>query len=67
MVGSGKKIPDRDAIDIGLPARRFLASDDTFVLLIDDLEANRSDHRQEIYDRYRSACVTDGALWARIR
>ena len=55
MVGSGKKIPDRDATDIGLPARRFLTSDDMFVLLVDDLEANRSDRRQEIFDRYRRA------------
>lgn len=58
MVGSGKQIPDRDATDIGLPARRFLTSDDMFVLLVDDLEANRSDRIREIFDRYRSALDT---------
>ncbi|MDE0449020.1 MAG: DUF4276 family protein [Spirochaetaceae bacterium] len=58
MVGSGKKIPDRDETDIGLPARCFLSSDDMFVVLIDDLEANRSDRRKEIFDRYRRALDT---------
>ena len=58
MVGRGKMIPDKDETDIGLPARRFLTSDDRFVLLVDDLEADRSDHRQEIFDRYRHALDT---------
>ena len=58
MVGSGKKIPNRDATDIGLPARHFLTSEDMFVLLVDDLEAARSDRRKEIFDRYRRALDT---------
>ena len=58
MVGSAKNIPDRDATEIGFPDRRFLTSDDMFVLLVDDLEADRSDHRQEIFDRYRRALDT---------
>jgi hypothetical protein len=58
MVGRGKKIPDRDATEIGLPARRFLTIDDTFVLLVDDLEADRSERRHEIFDRYRRALDT---------
>lgn len=58
MVGRGKKIPDRDATEIGLPARRFLASKDTFVILVDDLEAARWDQRQEVFDRYRRALDT---------
>lgn len=58
MVGRGKKIPDKDATEIGLPARRFLTSDDMFVLLVDDLEADRSERKQEVFDRYRRALDT---------
>jgi hypothetical protein len=32
MVGTGKSIPDRDAEAIGVPARRWLNSDDTLLL-----------------------------------
>ena len=42
MVGTVKRIPDRDAEQIGIPARRFLSSTGDFVLLVDDLEASRS-------------------------
>ena len=55
MIGSGKRIPDKDATDIGLPARNFLASESTFVVLVDDLEATRSDDLQQVFDRYRLA------------
>ena len=55
MIGSGKLIPDRDAVDIGLPSRRFLSSDDRCVLVIDDLERGRSTDIQQIFDRYRLA------------
>ena len=42
-----------------MPARHFLTKkSDTFVLLVDDLEADRSDQRQEIFDRYRRALDT---------
>ena len=58
MAGSGKKIPDKDATDIGFPARRFLGSDDSCVLLVDDLEADRSHQRKETFDRYRLALDT---------
>ena len=37
MVGRGKKIPDKDMTDIGLPARGYLSSDDRFLLLVDDI------------------------------
>ena len=57
-MGSGKQIPDRDAEEIGLSARRFLSSADRYVLLIDDLEAERADDIQQIYDRYRRAVDT---------
>ena len=55
MIGSGKRIPDRDATDIGLPARQFLSSKSSFVILIDDLEAKRSEEVQRVFDRYRLA------------
>lgn len=58
MVGRGKKIPDKDANEIGFPARSFLACKDSYVLLVDDLEADRSGQRQQIFDRYRSALDT---------
>ena len=58
MVGSGKTIPDRDAQDIGLPARAFLSSEAHFVVLVDDLEAGRSREIQQIFDRYRLALDT---------
>ena len=50
--------PDRDAEEIGLPSRRFLSSDDRYVLLIDDLEEGRSTDIQQIFDRYRLALDT---------
>ena len=53
MVGSGKTIPDRDVTEIGLPARNYLSSGTRYVLLIDDLEAGRSDESQDIFIRYR--------------
>ena len=55
MIGSGKRIPDRDATDIGLPARNFLSSESNFVVLIDDVEATRSDDVRQVFDRYRLA------------
>ena len=53
MIGMGKIIPDKDETEIGLPARSYLSSKTRFVLLIDDLEAGRSDNVQEIFGRYR--------------
>ena len=59
MVGSGKTIPDRDAEEIGLPARNFLkASASRYVLLVDDLEANRAADIENVFGRYRSALDT---------
>lgn len=58
MVGAGKVIPDRDAIDIGLPARKYLSSESRFVILIDDLEAKRAGEIREVFDRYRTAMDT---------
>jgi len=59
MLGRGKTIPDRDAEEIGLPARGFLqAYQRSFVLLIDDLEHDRRPQRREVFDRYRTALDT---------
>ena len=58
MVGTGKKIPDKDAKEIGFPARRYLAKDATFVILVDDLEADRASQATEVYQRYRKALDT---------
>ena len=58
MTGSGKTIPDRDAQDIGIPAREFLSSETNFVILVDDLEADRAGEIRQIFDRYRLALDT---------
>ena len=58
MTGSGKTIPDKDAKDIGFPARAFLSSETHFVILVDDLEAGRSGEIRQIFDRYRLALDT---------
>lgn len=59
MVGSGKKIPDRDEQDIGLPARRYLTDrNHAFVILVDDLESSRSAQAKEVFQRYRGALDT---------
>lgn len=55
MVGSGKKIPDRDADKIGKPAREFLRLGGDFVILVDDLEASRASQAQAVFERYRRA------------
>jgi len=54
MVGEGKTIPNRDAEEIGLPARRFLDSNPScFVILIDDLEDARRQNHEAIFSRYK--------------
>ena len=58
MAGSGKKIPDRDATDIGLPARQHLLARAGFVVLVDDLEEDRSEIVGQVFDRYRLALDT---------
>lgn len=53
MVGTGQLIPDKDAIEIGFPARTYLQSGSCrFVILLDDLEYGRRNEAQEIFDRY---------------
>jgi hypothetical protein len=55
MVGTGKTIPDRDANEIGLPARAYLQRADTFVIIVDDLEKEREGIHREVFARYRDA------------
>ncbi|MEM9906005.1 MAG: hypothetical protein AAF921_13380 [Cyanobacteria bacterium P01_D01_bin.44] len=56
MVGNGKIIPDKDAQDIGFPARNYLAQNPcSYVILIDDLEHDRRGIAAQIFDRYRQA------------
>jgi hypothetical protein len=58
MVGSGKRIPDRDE-EIGLVARGYLQGrQHSYILLIDDLEHGRRDLEYDIFDRYREALDT---------
>ena len=58
MIGSGKTIPDKDAMEIGFTARAFLSSETNFVILVDDLEADRAGEIRQIFDRYRLALDT---------
>jgi hypothetical protein len=59
MVGTGKVIPTEDEQAIGLPARSWLQSDpNRLLLLVDDLEHDRSDARRAIFARYRTALDT---------
>ena len=57
-LGNRKDIPSQEA-KIGLAARRYLGIDDCrFVFLIDDLEYDRRDQAQQIFDRYRTVLDT---------
>lgn len=59
MVGSGQTIPDKDATEIGFPARKYLQSGNcSFVILLDDLEYDRQALVQEVFNRYRLAFDT---------
>lgn len=56
VAGTDKIIPDKDADEIGLPARRYLTIDNRhFVLLIDDLEHDRRAQAQQVFESYRMA------------
>ncbi len=58
MVGTGKTIPDKDATEIGIPARKWLREMDTHLLLVDDLEHDRRERVRGVFDRYRAALDT---------
>lgn len=58
IVGSGKLIPNQDE-QLGLLARKCLAVDNyNFVILVDDLEHDRSHQAAEVFQRYRGAFDT---------
>jgi hypothetical protein len=57
MVGSGKRIPDKDA-EAGLFARGYLKGDFDYVILVDDLEHDFRDQAQAVFQRYRLALDT---------
>lgn len=58
MVGRGETIPTKDDVEIGLPARRYLATKDSFVVLVDDLEHDRTSQAEQVFQRYRDALDT---------
>jgi hypothetical protein len=57
MVGSGKRIPDKDE-EIGLFARRALSGGFDYLILIDDLEHDYKEQAEEVFQRYRVALDT---------
>ena len=59
VVGTDQMIERKDELEIGLPARGYVnRSGCHFVLLIDDLEYDRRDQAQQVFDRYRLALDT---------
>ena len=59
VVGVNQAIETKDELDIGLPALGYVRrSGCHFVLLIDDLEYDRRNQVQQIFDRYRTAFDT---------
>ena len=56
ILGTDKPIPDKDAEQIGFPARMYLRQGpDRYVVLIDDLEHNRLPQAGAVFERYRLA------------
>lgn len=59
MAGTNQLIERKDELEIGLPARGYVnRSDCHFVLLIDDLECDRRNQAQQVFDRYRTTLDT---------
>lgn len=56
MVGTEKTIPSKDEEEISLPVRKaILQGKCHFVILIDDLEHDRRDNKEAVFQRYRDA------------
>lgn len=55
MVGTGKRVPDKDEEDIYIPVRGFLNDRYDYILIIDDMEADRAAQAEAVYGRYRAA------------
>jgi hypothetical protein len=50
----GQVIPDKDEVEIGLEARKYLVrTANSFVLLVDDLEGDRAAIQADVFRRYR--------------
>jgi Domain of unknown function (DUF4276) len=59
MVKSGQTIPDSDEYEIGVETRKYLLRKGSrFVVLVDDLEARRSDDLADHFTRYRTVLDT---------
>ena len=59
VVGTDQMIERKDELEIGLPARGYVnRSGCHFVLLIDDLEYDRRNQAQQVFDRYQLALDT---------
>ena len=58
MVGTGKDIANKEAERIGFPAREYLKDPCTDVLLLDDLEYDRTHQAPQIFERYRNVLDT---------
>ena len=59
VVGTNRPIPLKDWEEIGRPARDYVnQSGCHFVILIDDLEYNRRNKEQKVFDRYNEALDT---------
>lgn len=57
-IGTNKSIPKKDE-QIGFRASRYLSEKQhSFVVLVDDLEHDRRERSQQIFDRYRTALDT---------
>jgi uncharacterized protein DUF4276 len=57
IVGRGHALPSRDE-QIGLWARGYLSKPDRFLILVDDLEGDRSPNVTDVFRRYRNAFDT---------
>jgi len=61
MIGTARRIPDKDMEEIGFPARGYvMQSHCHFVIFVDDIEHDRRSIVQDVYERYRS--ILDAAL-----
>jgi hypothetical protein len=59
MGRAGKRIPDKDEEEIGLPARRYIRErPDRLVLVVDDVERRRVEQHAAVFQRYRDALDT---------
>ncbi|MDJ0737672.1 MAG: DUF4276 family protein [Nostocaceae cyanobacterium] len=59
VTGTEKIIPQKDVDEIGIPARQYLSKNPCgYLLLVDDLEKDRTNQAQQVFARYRLALDT---------